>query len=144
MPDPSHEPVPPAGGSGSRPPALLALVVGVGVEVLALVGGALVVLVELASGGSLSVGVSVFLVLFGLGIAAVLAASVRGLLRGQRWARSPVATWQILQVVVAISSLQAGASVWPVVALVLAVTIVVLLMLRPVVAATTPDARPQG
>jgi len=115
--------------------------VGVGIEVLALVAGALVVLVELVSGGSQSLGVSLFLVVFALGVAAILAASLRGLVRGQRWSRSPVATWQILQGVVAVSSLQVGVTPWVLVALLLAVTILVLLMLRPVVEATTRDSR---
>lgn len=115
---------------------------GVGVEIVALVVGALLILVELVRGGSQSVGVSGFLVVFALGVAAVLAASVRGLLGGQRWARSPVATWQILQGVVAVSSLQVGVTPWVVAALVLALAVLVLLMLRPVVEATTRDARP--
>ena len=124
-----------------RPLALTALLVGVGIEVVVLVVGAVLLLVELARGGSQSFGVSAFLVVFALGVAAVLAASLRGLLRGQRWARSPVATWQILQGVVAISSLQVGVTPWVVAALVLAVVVLVLLMLRPVVEATTRDSR---
>ena len=124
-----------------RPLALTALLVGVGIEVAVLVVGAVLLLVELVRGGSQSFGVSAFLVVFALGVAAVLAASLRGLLRGQRWARSPVATWQILQGVVAISSLQVGVTPWVVAALVLAVVVLVLLMLRPVVEATTRDSR---
>jgi len=139
---PEPRPTPPPGGPSSRPAALAALVAGVGVEIVALVVGALVILVELVRGGSQSAGVSGFLVVFALGVAAVLAASVRGLLRGQRWARSPVATWQILQGVVAVSSLQVGVTPWVVAALVLALAVLVLLMLRPVVEATTRDARP--
>ncbi|QJW36072.1 hypothetical protein [Cellulosimicrobium protaetiae] len=147
---PEPRPVTPGAASGgasddaSRPPALTALLAGVGVEVLALVVGAAVILVELVGGGSQSVGVSAFLVVFALGVAAVLAASLRGLLQGRRWARSPVATWQILQAVVAVSSLQVGVTPWVVVALVLAVAVLVLLMLRPVVEATTRDARPDA
>lgn len=99
-------------------------------------------LVELVAGGSLSVGVSLFLVVFALGVASLLALCVRGLLQGRRWARSPVATWQILQAVVAISSMQVGATAWVVVALALAVLVLVLLLLPRVVEATTRDARP--
>jgi hypothetical protein len=132
----------PETGPGDRPPALVALVVGVLVEALALAVGGAVVLVELLAGGSRSVGVSLFLVVFALGVATLLVLCVRGLLQGRRWARSPVATWQILQVVVVISSLQSGATAWIAVALVLAVVVLVLLMLRPVVEATTRDARP--
>lgn len=141
-PEPRPTPPGPSSGGGSRPPALTALVAGVGLEIAALAVGAVLILVELLRGGSQSFGVSVFLVVFALGVGAVLAASVRGLLRGQRWSRSPVATWQILQGVVAVSSLQVGVTPWVVVALVLAVVVLVLLMLRPVVEATTRDVRP--
>ncbi|MFC8922673.1 hypothetical protein [Cellulosimicrobium sp. NPDC057127] len=142
---PPPEPVPdgrPAASGTGRPPALTALVAGVGLEVVALLVGAVVLLVELFSGGSASLGVSLFLVVFALGVAALLTAAVRALLHGRRWGRSPVATWQILQGVVAVSSLQAGVTPWVVVALVLAVAVLVLLMLGPVVEATTRDARP--
>lgn len=141
-PEPRPTPPGPSSDGGSRPAALTALVAGVGIEIAALAVGAVLILVELLRGGSQSFGVSVFLVVFALGVGAVLAASVRGLLRGQRWARSPVATWQILQGVVAVSSLQVGVTPWVVVALVLAVVVLVLLMLRPVVEATTRDVRP--
>jgi hypothetical protein len=138
QPSPTPDPAP---DGASRPPALTALLVGIGLEVAVLAVGAVLLLVELVRGGSQSFGVSAFLVVFALGVAAVLAASLRGLLRGQRWARSPVATWQILQGVVAISSLQVGVTPWVVAALVLAVVVLVLLMLRPVVEATTRDSR---
>ena len=125
-----------------RPRALTALLVGVALEALALAVGGVLVLVELVTGRAQSVGVSLFLVAFALGVATLLVASARGLLQGRRWARSPVATWQILQVVVTVSSLQVGVTPWVVVALVLALAVLVLLMLRPVVEATTRDARP--
>ena len=136
--------MPGASGVPARPAALTALLVGVGIEIVALVAGAVLILVELVAGGSQSLGVSLFLVVFALGVAAILAASLRGLVRGQRWSRSPVATWQVLQGVVAISSLQVGVTPWVVVGLVLAVVVLVLLMLRPVVEATTRDARSQA
>lgn len=146
-PVPPSEPAPDGRRTGSapaRPAALTALVAGVGVEVVALVAGAVVLLVELFGGGSQSVGVSLFIVVFALGVAALLVAAARGLLQGRRWARSPVATWQILQGVVAVSSLQVGVTPWVVAALVVAVVVLVLLMLRPVVDATTRDAQPTG
>ncbi|WP_139123099.1 hypothetical protein [Cellulosimicrobium cellulans] len=144
-PVPPSEPAPdgrPAAPGPERPAALTALLAGVGLEVVALVVGAVVLLVELFGGGSQSVGVSLFLVVFALGVAALLVAAARGLFQGRRWARSPVATWQILQGVVAVSSLQVGVTPWVVVALVVAVAVLVLLMLRPVVDATTRDAQP--
>ncbi|MBD5786420.1 hypothetical protein IF650_09525 [Cellulosimicrobium terreum] len=137
----------PAEGAGRRPPAVVALVAGVGLEIIALTVAGVVVLVELVAGGSSSLGVSLFLVVFSLGVALVLAASLRALLRGQRWGRSPVATWQILQIVVAVSSLQAdgGRVALPLgVAIALAVVVLVLMVLKPVVEATTRDSRPTG
>ncbi|MFD6092481.1 hypothetical protein ACFWGN_10210 [Oerskovia sp. NPDC060338] len=140
-------PEPPEGGSGSstppaggpRPPALWVVIAGIGLEAVALVVGALLVLVELVSGRSSAAGVSIFLVVFALGVAAVLGASARGLLRGQRWSRSPVATWQLLQVVVAFSWLQVEVTAPGIAVLALAVVVLVCLMLRPVVVATTRD-----
>jgi hypothetical protein len=141
-------PEPPAEGTGSSPsrpartspPALWVVIAGIALEALALAGAAVLVLVELLSGGSLSVGVSVFLVVFAAGVAAVLVASARGLLRGQRWARSPVATWQLLQGVVAFSWLQYEVTPGGIGTMVIAAVVLVGLMLRPVVVATTRDS----
>lgn len=126
--------------SAGRPPALWVVVGGIALEALALAAAAVLVLVELVAGGSLSVGVSLFLVVFAGGVAAVLGASARGLLRGQRWARSPVATWQLLQIVVAFSWLQFEVTAGGIVTMVLALLVLVGLMLRPVVVATTRDS----
>ncbi|WP_404821980.1 MULTISPECIES: hypothetical protein [Oerskovia] len=126
--------------AGARPPALWVVVAGIALEALALAAAAVVVLAELLSGGSFSAGVSIFLALFCLGVAVVLGASARGLLRGQRWARSPVATWQLLQVVVAFSWLQYQVTPGGIGTMALALVVLVGLMLRPVVVATTRDA----
>ncbi|MEK8227971.1 hypothetical protein NKG05_20600 [Oerskovia sp. M15] len=116
------------------------MIAGIALEASALAVGAVLVLFELVSGRSESIGVSLFLVVFAAGVAVVLAASARGLLRGQRWARSPVATWQLLQIVVAFSWLQAEITAAGIGVLVLAVLVLVCLVLRPVVVATTRDA----
>lgn len=116
------------------------MVAGISLEVLALAGAAVLVLIELLSGGSFSVGVSSFLVVFAAGVATVLAASARGLLRGQRWARAPVATWQLLQGVVAFSWLQYEVTPGGIATLVLAAVVLVGLLLKPVVVATTRDS----
>ncbi|MBE7699574.1 hypothetical protein H9623_04530 [Oerskovia sp. Sa1BUA8] len=141
-PDPSEEGAGPRATlpAGARPPALWVVVAGIAVEALVLAAAAALVLVELLRGGSLSAGVSIFLVLFAAGVAAVLVASARGLLRGQRWARSPVATWQLLQVVVAFSWLQYQVTPGGIGTMALALTVLVGLMLRPVVVATTRDS----
>ncbi|MBO1750979.1 hypothetical protein J4G33_04100 [Actinotalea sp. BY-33] len=95
-------------------------------------------LVVLVGEGSRVLAVALFLLLFGLGVAAVLVAAARALLAGSRRARGPVITWQLLQGATAVTLLQGGiAWGWPLLAL--AAAILVLLMTRPVVAHTTHE-----
>ncbi|WP_146197605.1 hypothetical protein [Promicromonospora sp. AC04] len=124
-----------------RVPAFLrALMIGVVVEVIGLVAFAVVLLGELLTGGSTSVGVSLFLVLFLLGVAWVLVVSCRALLAGRRSGRGPVVTWQLFQIIGSVAAIGSGtgivvAGAW--VALVIAVAVGVLLMTPSVVAATS-------
>jgi len=122
------------------PVFLRALVIGVLIEVIGLVAFAVVLLGELLTGGSTSVGVSLFLVLFLLGVAWVLVVSCRALLAGRRSGRGPVVTWQLFQVIGSVAAIGSGtgASVaggW--VALVIAIAVTALLMTPSVVAATS-------
>ncbi|MDM7831785.1 hypothetical protein [Cellulomonas edaphi] len=125
-----------------RPPLLVAVCLLVLVEALAFVGLAIAWLVDLLRGDVEIPGAVVFLVVFALGIAALLAAAARGLWNGRRWARSPVITWQVLLVVMAIGWLGVEISVWAVAVLVVALAVGVGLLLPPVVAATTSSAAP--
>ncbi|PUB22135.1 hypothetical protein C8K30_1133 [Promicromonospora sp. AC04] len=114
--------------------------IGVVVEVIGLVAFAVVLLGELLTGGSTSVGVSLFLVLFLLGVAWVLVVSCRALLAGRRSGRGPVVTWQLFQIIGSVAAIGSGtgivvAGAW--VALVIAVAVGVLLMTPSVVAATS-------
>lgn len=124
-----------------RVPAFLrALVIGVLIEVMGLVAFAVVLLGELLTGGSSSVGVSIFLVLFLLGVAWVLVVSGRALLAGRRSGRGPVVTWQLFQILGSVAAVGSGAGIvvaggWA--ALVLAVAVGVLLMTPSVMAATS-------
>jgi hypothetical protein len=122
------------------PAFLRALVIGVVVEVTGLVAFAVVLLGELLAGGSSSVGVSLFLVLFLLGVAWVLVVSCRALLAGRRSGRGPVVTWQLFQLIGSIAAVGSGTGIavtggW--VALAVAVAVGVLLMTPSVVAATS-------
>jgi len=125
----------------SRVPAFLrALVIGVLIEVIGLLAFAVVLLGELLTGGSSSVGVSLFLVLFLLGVAWALVASCRALLAGRRSGRGPVVTWQLFQIVGSVAATGTGTGItvtggW--VALVIAVVVGGLLMTPSVVAATS-------
>lgn len=122
------------------PVFLRALVIGVLIEVIGLVAFAVVLLGELLTGGSSSLGVSLFLIFFLLGVAWVLVVSCRALLAGRRSGRGPVVTWQLFQIVgsVAATGSGTGASVpggWA--ALTIAVVVGGLLMTPSVVAATS-------
>jgi len=124
----------------SVPVFLRALVIGVLIEVIGLVAFAVVLLGELLTGGSSSLGVSLFLIFFLLGVAWVLVVSCRALLAGRRSGRGPVVTWQLFQIVgsVAATGSGTGASVpggWA--ALTIAVVVGGLLMTPSVVAATS-------
>ena len=124
-----------------RVPAFLrALVIGVLAEVIGLVAFAVVLLGELLTGGSMSVGVSLFLVLFLLGVAWVLVVCCRALLAGRRSGRGPIVTWQLFQIIGSIAAIGSGggpAVVGGWAALVIAVAVGVLLMTPSVVTATS-------
>jgi hypothetical protein len=122
------------------PVFLRALVIGVLIEVIGLVAFAVVLLGELLAGGSTSLGVSLFLVLFLLGVAWVLVVSSRALLAGRRSGRGPVVTWQLFQVVGSVAAIGSGTGIfvlggWAV--LVIAIVVTALLMTPSVVAATS-------
>ncbi|WP_448630006.1 hypothetical protein [Cellulomonas soli] len=85
-----------------RPALLVAVCTLVLVEVAALAGLGAVFGLQLVRGDASTPGATVFLALFCWGVAAVLALCARGLWRGRRWARSPVMTWQIMLVVLAL------------------------------------------
>jgi hypothetical protein len=122
------------------PVFLRALAIGVLIEVIGLVAFAVVLLGELLTGGSSSLGVSLFLVFFLLGVAWVLVVSCRALLAGRRSGRGPVVTWQLFQIVGSVAAIGSGTggSVpggW--VALTIAVVVGGLLMTPTVVEATS-------
>ena len=129
-------PVPTAGPTPSGPSPTWPLHV---VVVLVLLEAAALVLVgvwgvtRIGDGGSGSVGI--FLVLFTLGVAAMLVGATRALRCGRRIGRAPVAAWQLLQAATSVAVIQAGVGVaW--IPLVVALVVVVLLMTRPVVERT--------
>ena len=75
---------------------LLAVCCLVVLEAAAFAGLGLAVGAELLRGRATMPGATAFLAVCGLGIAALLGLSARGLWHGRRWARSPVLMWQIL------------------------------------------------
>jgi len=122
--------------TGRRPLPLLLVCLLVLVEAAAFVGLAIAWVVDLVRGVSELPAATVFLAVFGLGVAALLVASARGLWNGRRWARSPVMTWQILLVVLTVGWLGVEVSAWALLVLAGAVLVGVCLLLPSVVAAT--------
>ncbi|MDO8108535.1 hypothetical protein Q6348_15160 [Isoptericola sp. b441] len=79
-------------------PLSIAVVVGVGIEVLGLVAAAAWMAIQLLRGRADSVGTAVGLVVFALVFAGALALVTRSLVRtGTRPARATVVTWQLVQ-----------------------------------------------
>lgn len=132
-----HEPrTAPEQPHGPRPVALLIASVACALEVLALLTGAVALVVEVVRGRSDTVGGSLGLALIALVLAAALTLGVRSLLAGGRRGRGPVVTWQLLQGLVAFSLWRTGAGTWALVVLVASLVVVVLLVLPSVGAFT--------
>lgn len=127
----------PASARPNRPVALAVVCLVTLLEAAAAVGLAVAWASDLVRGVSVRPAATVFLIVCGLGVALVLAASARGLWRGRRWARSPVMTWQIMLVVLSVGWLGVETSVWAWGVLVAAVAVGVGLLLPAVVAVTT-------
>jgi hypothetical protein len=107
---PSPEPGP-VRARRPAPRVLLGVLAVVGLEAAAMAVFAAAVLVELVGGGSTSVGVSVFVVVFFLGLAWLLVGCGLALWRGSRRGRAPVAGWQVFQGIIGVSLLTAGPTV---------------------------------
>ena len=142
QPSPAIEP---RADTGSLPVALAGVCLVVVVQAAVLAGLAIAWAADLVRGRSEVPGATVFLVLFALGVAAVLVAGARGLWHGRRWARSPVMTWQLLLGVMAIGWLTAEPAAWAMAVLASALVVAVGLLLPAVVAATSDRTpRPGG
>lgn len=125
--------------AGAVPRALLILAIAVWIEALALVVAGGFALFEMARPDA-TIAADLFLAAFAWGMALLLFFAVRGLHAGRRWARSPVMTWQLFQIVIAVTWLTTAVHVGAVALLVLAVVIIWALMSRPVVAMTVEES----
>jgi hypothetical protein len=127
-----------------RPAVLLVVCALVTLEAAAFLGLGVAWTADVVRGVASLPAASLFLAAFGLGIAALLLLAARGLWRGRRWARSPVITWQILLVVLALGWLGAQPSVWAVIVLVVATLVGVGLLLPSVAAVTARGHEPSA
>lgn len=129
--------------SHPRSPALVILVVILGLEAIALAGSTVFFLYELLARASSSIGSAIALVII-VAIATVwVVVIIRGVLLGQAWTRAAVVVLQILIAAVGVGSVQ-GPAPRPDLAAALivpAVLALVLLFTRSVVAATSDRAR---
>ena len=132
-------PAQPARGSASRPLPLTILVGVLAIEIVALAIVGAVAGAEIFRPNA-TVGADIFFLVLAWGIAALLAKCARGLQRGERWSRSPVMTWQLFQIVIAVTWLTTAVHMGGIVLLGAAVTVIVTLMAPSVVAHTTRDA----
>lgn len=119
-----------------RPPALVLAVALAAAEALLLVVLAGYVVASTLSGaGSLLPVVPLFVL--PLAVAGGLLLALRGLLRGRRWARAPVITWQLFQVVLLVPALSdAALRPWALAALLASVVVVVSLLTPAALRAT--------
>jgi len=117
---------------------LWAVLIAGGIEALALLAGALLLIVALIGGFTDDTSMAVFVLVFGGGMGLMLAVMLRNLSRGKRWARGPLVTWQLFQIAVAVPLLQ-GSTPWIGIALLLLAAVVLVGMFTPTVLALTTD-----
>ena len=89
-----------------RSPAVLLLVVIVGLEALGMTGVTALLVVDLLTSTPASLASAVALIALAALAAVFLGAVVRGILRGRSWVRPAAVTWQVLQIAVAIGCFQ--------------------------------------
>lgn len=121
-----------------RTPAVLLLVVLVGLEALGMAGVTALLVVDLLTSTPASLASAVALIALAALATVFLGAVVRGILRGRSWVRPAAVTWQVLQIAVGVGSLQ-GADArqdlgWGLI--VPSVVVLVLLFTRSVILAT--------
>ncbi|CAA9415514.1 MAG: hypothetical protein AVDCRST_MAG35-1682 [uncultured Quadrisphaera sp.] len=129
--------------AGARRPALLLVVVAaVALEAVVLLAVAAAYLLALVRLGTVDVLFAGLTVALAVAVAVGLLLCAWGLLRGRRWARAPVITWQLLQSAVVGPALGSGFGAGAAALLVLAALVVVGLLLPPVARATAGTQPP--
>jgi len=97
----------------ARPRALLVVVAAVGVEAAAMIGVVVLYLVELVLGRAADARGAVATTVLAVFVGAGLVLAARGLLAGRRWARAPILTWQLVQVLAVALPLLGGGGALP-------------------------------
>ena len=112
-------------------------------EALAAAAAAVVLVVAVVRGTQLAAA-SVALAVLAGGLALVLLAMGRALVRGRRWARSPVITVHVLVVPMSLASWRTAPAPWPIVGVALGLLVVVGLLLPAVVSWTGGTGSPRS
>lgn len=131
-PAPASEPV-------RRPPTVWVVVALVWAEGLAAVAAAVALVVVVVRGTQLAAA-SATLAGLAVALALVLAGGGRALLRGRRWARSPVITVHVLVVAMSVASWRTAPAPWPAVGIAVGLAVVGTLLVPSVVGWTGQSA----
>jgi hypothetical protein len=110
------------------------------IEGIALCGAAIYLVVEIFTAPTDSIASAVALAVCAAAAAVGLIFVARSTLHGKPWIRGAAVAWQVLQVLVAISIIQAKAAtsvIFAVILIVPALAIIVLVFTKPVMAATS-------
>lgn len=119
-----------------RPRLVWAVVAMVWAEALGAAVSAVTLVVVVVRGTQLAAA-SLTLAVLAVGLALVLAGAARALLRGRRWARSPVITVHVLVVAMSLASWRTAPAPWPAVGALVGVLVVIGLLVPSVVAWTS-------
>lgn len=121
---------------------MLAIVIAAGIEAAALFAGALLLTVALIGGFTDDTSMAVFVLVFGGGMGVLITLMIRNLVRGKRWARGPLITWQLFQLAVAFPLMQGSTPLIGVGLLILAVIVTIAMFTPGVLRATTDRGGP--
>jgi hypothetical protein len=125
-----------------RPRLLAVIVVAVVLEAVLLLGVAGMDALEVLRGDATEPGAGLALGALALLVGGFLLLCARGLWHGRRWARGPVVTWQLLQLVLAVPTVAGPGRVYGVPLVAVSLLVGIGLLTPRVVAATTSPADP--
>lgn len=125
------------------PGVLAPVLVGLGLEALALLAVAAFAVRAFVAGQAQSVGLTIGVVVLAVGVAALLGAAARALAEGRRWGRAPALTWQLLQLAVAVPGLRSDSPLVSTALVLASVVVLVGLFLPAVVRHTSTGGEPR-
>jgi hypothetical protein len=132
---------PPEPARRARPPLLVAVIAGVALEAGLMLGVAAYYVAGVTRQAATDAGAALGAAALIVALGAFLLVCAWALWRGRRWARGPVMTWQLLQIL-ALATTGGLGTWWGWVVVLLAAAVAGGLLAPPVVRATTSKAEP--